>query len=111
MMDKKLKMYYQNVRGLKLKTKKFRTNLLANSYDVVLLCETWLRPDIFSSELFDDRYIVYRKDRNNPALGKKDGGGCLIAVKNHLYSKRVDSFELDNDVGSRLIMLVVQRLI
>lgn len=97
-MDKKLKVYYQNVRGLKMKTKIFRANLLASSYDVILLCETWLRLAIFSSELFDDRYVVYRQDRDNVALGKGDGGGCLIAVKKHLYSKRVEAFELSGDV-------------
>lgn len=94
----KLKVYYQNVRGLKMKTKIFRRNLLASSYDVIILCETWLRPDIFTSELFDDSYIVYRKDRNNAALGKGDGGGCLIAVKRHLCSSRIECFELDTDV-------------
>ncbi len=95
---RKLKIYYQNVRGLKMKTKKFLSNLLLSSYDVILLCETWLRPDIFTSELFDDSYIVYRKDRDNAAIGKVDGGGCLIAVKKRLYSRRVFNFELENDI-------------
>lgn len=94
----KLKIYYQNVRGLKSKTTGFRMKLLQNSYDVILLCETWLNLAILSSELFDDRYIVYRKDRNNNAIDKDDGGGCLIAVKKNLSSKRLKDWELGTDV-------------
>lgn len=93
-----LKLYYQNVRGLKTKTDKFRTNIITNSYDVILLCETWLIFSLFSSELFDDRYIVYRKDRDNVSIGKKDGGGCVIAVKKTLFSKSIHDWELNNDI-------------
>lgn len=95
-----LKIYYQNVRGLKssAKAKEFRAKLLASFYDVILLCETWLRADIFTAELFDDRYNVYRKDRDNASIGKDDGGGCLIAVRRNLCSRRVDSYELETDV-------------
>lgn len=43
-----------------------------------------------SSELFDDRYVVYRRDRDNR---KKDGGGVLIAVLKEINSKRVTQWE------------------
>lgn len=94
----KLKIYYQNVRGLKSKTKNFRLKLLQSSYDVILLCETWLHDAIFSSELFDDKYIIYRKDRDNSLFSKNDGGGCLIAVRKDLFSKRLYDWELDTDI-------------
>lgn len=93
-----LDIYYQNVRGLKSKTDKFRSELLSSSFDVILLCETWLRDDIFTSELFDDRYIVYRNDRDNDAIDKADGGGCAIAVRKELFSTRIPKFEVENDV-------------
>lgn len=93
----KLKYYYQNVRGLKSKTKLFMSNLIENSYDVILLSETWLVSDVFSSELFDDRYIVYRNDRDRVLTKKDDGGGCLIAVKKELYSRRVMEWELEKE--------------
>lgn len=92
-----LTFYYQNVRGLKTKAKIFRTNLMQCFYDVVLLCETWLRSDLFSSELFDERYIVYRSDRDQSLSDKKDGGGCLIAVKKTLCSRRVSNWELSKE--------------
>lgn len=89
-----LKFYYQNARGLKSKTKLFRSNLLVHSYDVVLLCETWLNVSVYSSELFDDRYVVYRNDRDGSLSDKNDGGGCLIAVRKELFSRRMTEWEL-----------------
>ena len=48
--------------------------------DIVLTCETWLKPDIFDSEVIpsDFEYEIFRKYR-------KDGyGGVLIAIKRNL---------------------------
>lgn len=83
-----LNVYYQIVRGLKTKTCEFRSSLRTSSYDVIILCETWLWANFFTSEFFDDRYIVFRKDPDNAAIGKKYGGGCIIAVKKGLYPRR-----------------------
>lgn len=90
-----MKFYYQNVRGLKTKVKNFLSNLIVSSYDVILLSETWLNEDFFSSELFDSRYVVYRKDRDRVMADKVDGGGCLIAVKKEFRSKRLSEWELE----------------
>lgn len=68
----------------------------SSNYDVILLTETWLKSTVLSSELFDERYIVYRKNRddaNNKSRRKKDGGGVLIAVSRKLSSKRVINWE------------------
>ena len=75
-----LKIYYQNVRGLRTKTSTFMINLLNYNYDVICLSETWLFPGIYNSELFDCRYNVYRSDRDHITSGKSTGGGTLIAV-------------------------------
>lgn len=63
-MDSTLKIYYQNVRGLRTKTNAFYKNLLQVDYDVICLSETWLHENIFSAELFDSRYSVYRCDHS-----------------------------------------------
>ena len=76
-----LSIFYQNVRGLRTKTKQFYNNLLNNNYDVVCLTESWLLDGIFDEELFDPRYIVYRNDRDYTRLGVKRGGGTLIAIR------------------------------
>lgn len=80
-----------------MKTKLFRSNVLSNDYDVILLCETWLSIEYVDSELFDDRYTVYRQDRDRILTGKKDGGGCLIAVKSKYYSSRMSDWELQKE--------------
>lgn len=75
-----MRIYYQNVRGLRTKTSIFYKNILLNEYDVICITETWLLPAIFDLELFDSRYNVYRCDRNYAVRGDTMGGGVLIAV-------------------------------
>lgn len=36
---------------------------------------------MYSQEIFDQRYVVIRRDRNIENSSKKDGGGCLVAIK------------------------------
>lgn len=91
------KVFYQNVRGLKTKSVDFMRSVISNDYDVIVLTETWLNEDISSSELFDDRYCVYRDDRDFAATSKRDGGGCIIAIKAKYCSVRIDEFELNGE--------------
>ncbi|CAG4988887.1 unnamed protein product [Colias eurytheme] len=86
-------LYYQNVRGLRTKTNDLYKNILLNSYDVIVLSETWLNCGISSSEIFDSRYIVYRRDRICNKKTKLDGGGVLIAVARKLQSSRLFKYE------------------
>uniref|UniRef100_A0A2H1WP78 SFRICE_018476 n=1 Tax=Spodoptera frugiperda TaxID=7108 RepID=A0A2H1WP78_SPOFR len=80
-MDKySLTFYYQNCRGLRTKLHTLFMNILSFSYDVIVLTETWLIPDISDSEYIDDRYLVFRSDRDRSATEKRDGGGVLIAI-------------------------------
>lgn len=58
-------------------------------YDVIILTETWLSPNILDSEFIDSRYNVFRCDRNRDATGKKDGGGTLIAVHRSVITTRL----------------------
>lgn len=68
--------------------------MCCNNYDIVIFTETWLDCTVLSSELFDDRYIVYRRDRESSCLQSgKRGGGVLIAVKKSMNSKREKQFE------------------
>lgn len=49
---------------------------------------------MFDSELFDSRYIVYRRDRESSCFhaGKEDGG-VLVAVLNSHKSFRLSNLE------------------
>lgn len=92
-----LKVYYQNARGLRTKTDNFSNCVLTSDHDVIVLCETWLHEHVFDGELFDDRYVVYRNDRDPFITEKSRGGGCLIAVKCNLRSRRVHGFEFEQE--------------
>lgn len=85
-----LRIYYQNCRGLRTKTSTFYINILSENYDLIMLTETWLTEDISDSEIFDPRYVVFRKDRDIEVTGKKRGGGVLIAVQ-----KKYKAFLID----------------
>ena len=91
----KLSIYFQNVRGLRSKTSIFYLNLLASSYDIVCLNETFLNDSIMDGELFTDDYVVYRKDRNLRLFPNKvDGGGVLVAVHKKFQSFRITEWEV-----------------
>ena len=82
-----LSFLYQNVRGLKTKLNDIYINTLNCDHAILCLTETWLNPDISSSECFPNSYNVYRRDRADTALSyKKDGGGVLIAVDSKIRS-------------------------
>lgn len=82
-----INIYYQNVRGLRTKTSLFYRNICSSSYDIICLTETWLLNDIRDSELFDDRYIVWRRDRDYEKTKQSMGGGVLIAVRKELAAE------------------------
>lgn len=79
--------YYQNVRGLRTKSKLFFLSTLACDYDVIALTETWFNDTHSSSEWFNGAYIVHRSDRNTNNSGK--GGGVVIATKRTIHSERL----------------------
>ena len=73
--------YYQNVGGLRTKTTELSMTVNANDYDCISLTETWLTQSIYSAEMFDANYVVYRSDRNYEALNCTTGSGTLIAIR------------------------------
>ncbi|CAG5052934.1 unnamed protein product [Parnassius apollo] len=78
--------YYQNVRGLRSTTHEFYRNVAINNYDLISLTETWLLDGIFDAELFDDRYCVWRRDRDLNRTKQSRGGGVLIAVSKNIVA-------------------------
>ncbi|KAL4720459.1 hypothetical protein ACJJTC_011820 [Scirpophaga incertulas] len=71
-MSHKLTLLYQNVRGLRTKTTEFYNNLLLSNHDIILVTETWLNDGILDSELSDNRYEIFRRDRGS------NGGGVMV---------------------------------
>lgn len=75
-----LTVYYQNCRGMRTKLRTIFFNIMSNSYDIIILSETWLNSSINDNEFIDQRYIIYRCDRDLKLTQKSDGGGVLVAV-------------------------------
>lgn len=93
--------YYQNCRGTRTKLHTLYMNILSNNYDVIILTETWLVPWISDNEFIDQRYVVFRCDRDRDATTKLDGGGVVIAV---LRSLRPAGFTLPTTVSTTKFM-------
>lgn len=78
-----LKVFYQNVRGLKTKLVSLRCSFpMFSFYDIIIFTETWLTPDISDNELGFTGFQVIRLDRNHNNSTSLQGGGVLIAIKN-----------------------------
>ncbi|SPP90004.1 Hypothetical predicted protein, partial [Drosophila guanche] len=73
---------YQNARGLRSKLSTLFMDSFTFSSHVIVFTETWLKPDILSSEVLADRYTIYRNDRSS-----RRGGGVLIAVNSNFTSE------------------------
>lgn len=77
--------YYQNLRGLRTKTNEFFMGICNNTSDILIFSETWLIESIYDGELVDDRYMLFRRDRDAYATNKSMGGGVMIAVNKFLF--------------------------
>lgn len=90
--------FYQNVRGLNTKISQVRMFANASEFDLISFTETWLSESVSSSEIFNQRYQVFRRDRGSR------GGGSLTAVKSDIIAMRMNDFECadSDDVWIRL---------
>lgn len=88
-----LRVFYQNVRGIRTKTNEIYNALLNTDFDIIVFTETWLNKSVYSSEFIDNRYNVYRRDRESSNTSKLDGGGVLIAVTKRINSYRMTTWE------------------
>lgn len=79
-----LKIYYQNVRGLRTKCLTLYNNILSCDYDILCFTETWLQNDILDTEVCDNRYSIFRCDRDLASTGKCTGGGVMVCVRRAL---------------------------
>ncbi|CAH1990518.1 unnamed protein product [Acanthoscelides obtectus] len=85
-----LRVYYQNVHGLRTKVSEPYANVLAEEYDLVVL--TWLTDGFQDAELLEDRFIIVRNDRKD---GRR-GGGILVGVRKNL-SMELIPINISND--------------
>ena len=67
-----------NARSIVNKTSELLALLGSRSFDLIAITETFLAPDISSSEIFLPEYQVFRKDCS------RHGGGVLLAVRSFI---------------------------
>jgi hypothetical protein len=97
MMNKELKILYQNVRGLRTKASEFFAAVSGSPYDVIAVTESALTDEFLSADYFPDSMKVYRADRRYAEVNKKGGGGSIIAVSSRLQSSRRSDLELAHE--------------
>lgn len=68
------------MRGLRSKTVFFLPNLRWNNYDIIALTQSLLLNWISDSEIFDEHYVVWRRDRNYSGIRQTQGGGVPFAT-------------------------------
>ena len=88
-----------NINFQSIKSKVHELSLLLDSAkpDIIIGCETWLKPEIHNSEIMPPNYTIYRNDR-------KDGyGGVLIGVRSDIIST-----EYVNSKNIELVAVKVQ---
>lgn len=81
---------YQNVRGLRMKTKDLKLSSIGCNFDIIALTETGLNSAFYDGELFDiNNFCIYRCDRSESNSTHARFGGVMIAVKSHIPSERI----------------------
>ena len=63
------------------------------------MTETWLNHSIHDGEiLFNSRYNIFRRDRDEAVSKKRDGGGVLVAVSSKFPAKRRCDLETNIEI-------------
>jgi len=76
-----LKIYFQNISGMRTKTQSVFMNTSYSDYDIIILVETWLNSNFSSNEFFDPKlFQVFRKDRDFGRMQCERGGDVIVAV-------------------------------
>lgn len=88
-----MRIFYQNVNRIRSKLNDVYLSLLNDDYDIVCLTETNFDSGIYTSEVIDDRYVVFRRDRESTTSSKQSGGGVLLAIKKHFHVTRHQDME------------------
>jgi len=97
--------YYQNIRGVNGIVNKLYNELHDIHFDVVCLTETFLKPQVLSSEIFPlSRYETFRSDRMDKI--DKLGGGVILGVK-HACNFRIYPVEFNNLMQSFKLIDIV----
>ena len=87
-----------NCQSLCNKKERFINDVDSTKPDIIIATETWLNPNIYSSEFFSPSYTIFRRDR----ITNTTGGGVLIAV-NRCY--KCEEYVIPKHTNSELIWI------
>ena len=65
-----------NFQSIKAKRESFWNLVESSKPDVILGCETWLKPTISNQEIAPPGYSIYRKDRDDQSVRRGAAGTC-----------------------------------
>ena len=85
------------------KKEQFHAMIEETKPDIIVGTESWLRPDIKDTEIFQPNFTVYRRDRDTR------GGGVFTAVSDHLLSSRQEQLETSCEMIWTKIKIVGSR--
>lgn len=91
---KEMRIYYQNVRGLRTKQEEFFVSIADCTFDVVAVTETAFNDKSLMSEYFPSGWNVFRSDRDFDSTSKTRGGGSLLAIRKGIQCCRRGDLEL-----------------
>jgi len=77
-----LKIYFQNISGMRTKTQSVFMNTSNSDYNIIKLVETWLNSNFSSNEFFDPKlFQVFRKGRDFGRMQCERGGGVIVVSR------------------------------
>ena len=92
---RKLKVLNINFQSVVNKVQEFHCLLDTENPDIVVGTESWLSPDIASSEIFPEGYHSFRADRKSKS---KRSGGVFILVRNSLICTEQPQFQTNCEI-------------
>ena len=88
---------------MRTKLPEFMLSVSENDFDIIAIVESWLYPDILSSEFFcDQHYNVFRRDRCTDKFQK--GGGVILAVHSRFQCAPINLVHQDVEQLCVLLM-------
>ena len=109
---KGLKIGFWNIRSIIGKIESLRAKLSDETISILVISESWLKPDIPNSLIEIEGYTLHRMDRKilNDRGFLKRGGGIIVYIKNSLAFDTVngDLFNISNN-DTELTTLCIKR--
>ena len=78
-----LKTLISNFQSIKNKIPDLELLIKTEEPDIIAGSETWLNPNIYNSEIFNNNYNIFRKDRPD------NYGGVLLAIKSNIIAEEI----------------------